>query len=170
MKTWNVMITIKICYTGVVQDKQREGKVPKRRRKNQWHTHSQTQESHNKPTFALIIYVQRTLCQPVWVLNLLLQSEFIQSLLLLTERACFLVVLQPLLAVTLFMPPLPWGFLSPQGRDLVNITNVGLSVSSSLSLLMSGCGSLYLFPSPAGGIFFGDGWAKCWSVNMTKCH
>ena len=29
------MITIKICYTGVVQDKQREGKVPKRRRKNQ---------------------------------------------------------------------------------------------------------------------------------------
>jgi hypothetical protein len=43
------------------------------------------------------------------------------------------------------------GFLNPEGRDLMKTFYLGQSVPRSFSLcVMSGCGSLYLFPSAAG--------------------
>lgn len=45
--------------------------------------------------------------------------------------------------LTLFLPPLPWGSLSPEGRDVMETAHLGLSVSKSLTLCTrSGCGSL----------------------------
>ena len=62
------------------------------------------------------------------------------------------------LALTFFLPPLTWGSMSPEGQDLMKISHLGLSVPRPLTLwILSGCGSLYLFPDTAARSFSDDG-------------
>lgn len=61
-------------------------------------------------------------------------------------------------SLAFFLPPLLQSTLSPKGRDLIDTSHLGLSISRSLMLCtLSGCGSLYLFPStseiPVGAYF-----------------
>ena len=50
------------------------------------------------------------------------------------------------LALILFPPPLPRGSLTPDGRDLMDMSHLGVSVPGCLTLCtLSSCGSLYLF-------------------------
>ena len=58
------------------------------------------------------------------------------------------------LAPTLFLPPLLLGSLNPEGRDLVEKSHLGLSVPRSI--ILSGCGPLYLFSSAAEGSLMMD--------------
>lgn len=64
------------------------------------------------------------------------------------------------LAHALFLSPLFWGFLSPEGSDLIRTSHLGLSVPKSLILcIMSSCESL--FPSAATEERpSDDGWAR----------
>jgi hypothetical protein len=49
---------------------------------------------------------------------------------------------------TLFLSPLLWGSLSAEGRNLMETSHLRLSVARSPTLcIMSGSGSLYMFPS-----------------------
>lgn len=57
------------------------------------------------------------------------------------------------LALILFLPPLLLGSLSPEGRDLIQTSLLGLSVLRPLTLCVLS-ESLYLFPSAAGGSLF----------------
>lgn len=61
------------------------------------------------------------------------------------EGLVFLV--SSFLCLLLLLPPLLWGFLSSEGRDLMETPCLELWVSRSLSLIMSRYGSLYLFSS-----------------------
>jgi hypothetical protein len=68
------------------------------------------------------------------------------------------------------LPPLQ-GSLSPQGSDLIETSHLGLSVPRSFTFCVtSGCGSLHLFPSAAGGSFSEDGWARHWSMSIAGCY
>ena len=63
------------------------------------------------------------------------------------------------------------GSLNTVERDLMETSHLGLSVLRYLTLcIMSGCGSLYLFPSAAGGSFSEDDWARHWSMSIAECH
>lgn len=54
--------------------------------------------------------------------------------------------------------PRPQGSLGPERRDLMETFYLELSIPRSLALcILSGCGSLYLFPSAARGSFSNDG-------------
>ena len=55
-------------------------------------------------------------------------------------------------ALTSFLSPHPQGSLSLKGRGLMETSYLELSLPKSLTLCtLSGCGSLYFFPSTAGG-------------------
>ena len=70
-------------------------------------------------------------------------SEFTCVSALLTQRTLFSWCPPPLLALKLLLPPLPKGFLSPEGRDLVKTSYLGLRAQRSLRLcILSGCRSL----------------------------
>lgn len=72
---------------------------------------------------------------------------------------CLAPLMSSLLALTAFPLPLPLDFLSPEERDLLEISQLGLSVPRSLTFYtMSNCG--YLFPPAAEESFSDDGWAK----------
>lgn len=68
----------------------------------------------------------------------------------------------------------PQGSLNPEAKDLRGHPVLELSVPRCLGLsLTSGCGSLILFPSTAGGSFSHDGWTRHWSMsiqNVIKSH
>jgi hypothetical protein len=65
------------------------------------------------------------------------------------------------LALTLFLPPFLQESLGPEGKDLMEISCLGLAVSRSLTLcILPAYGFLYLFPSAAGGSFPADGRAR----------
>lgn len=73
----------------------------------------------------------------------------------LCEFICVLAVLcleglgslVPYIPLTLSKIPLPQRFLSFKGKDLIVTSHLSLSVLWSLALcIMSGCGSIYLFP------------------------
>lgn len=58
--------------------------------------------------------------------------------------------------------------LNSEGRELMKLFNLGLSVSLSLTLYaLCSYVSLNMFPSIARGI--GDGWARYWSVCRVEC-
>ena len=66
------------------------------------------------------------------------------------------------LAITVFLvPPLLWGSLRLEVRNLMEASCLELSVLRSLTVcIMSDCRSLYLFPCDAGVRFSDDGRAK----------
>lgn len=75
------------------------------------------------------------------------------ALIMLVQRASLAFLVQPLWLI-FFLPSLPQGFLSSEGRNLMKTSHLGLSVLRSLTLsIMSGCRSMYLFPSAAGRSF-----------------
>lgn len=60
----------------------------------------------------------------------------------------------------------PLKFPEPQGRDLMEASHLGLSVSRPLTLCtLSFGGPLYLFPSTSGGSFSHDCWVSHWSMS-----
>jgi hypothetical protein len=62
------------------------------------------------------------------------------------------------LTLILFLSPFLWGSTSPEGKNLMETSYLWPSVLRSLTLyIMSGCHSLYLFPSAAEGSFPDDG-------------
>jgi hypothetical protein len=78
----------------------------------------------------------------------------------LIQKALSPGVLHPLWFLTLFLPPLLWDSLRTEERNL-------METSSLDSLLrMSGCGSLYLFQTAAGGSLPDDGWVKALIYKM----
>lgn len=67
-------------------------------------------------------------------------SEFTCVSALWTQRTLFPWCPPSLLALKLLLPPLPRGFLSPEGRDLVETSHLGLRAQRSLCLcILSGC-------------------------------
>jgi hypothetical protein len=72
---------------------------------------------------------------------------------------------------TLFLLPLPQWSLNPSVKKVMETSNLGPSIPGSLTLcMMSGRGSIYLFPSASGGSF-SDGWlSKTWSMSPAECH
>jgi hypothetical protein len=76
-----------------------------------------------------------------------------------------------LLALTLFWVPVLQSFLSPERRDLIVKSHLGLSVLKSFTLYtFSSCESLYSFLSATRGSFFDDGWARHWSMIIAKSY
>ena len=73
---------------------------------------------------------------------------------MLSQRALFSWCLPPPLALTLLLPPLLQGFLSPVVRDLMETSHLGLSVQKSLILY-----SLLHYSIPS----------LCYSVDFSLC-
>lgn len=74
------------------------------------------------------------------------------------EGPAYLVFLSPV-ALTLFLSP-SLGFLSSEGGDLMETSHVRVGVTSLSVCTLSGCESLYWFPSAAGGSFSSDSQAR----------
>ena len=71
------------------------------------------------------------------------------------------------------LPPLPKGVLSSLERDLMEAFHVGESVPRLLTIcILSGCGSLFLFPSGARGSFsdFGEPELICQIKYPFQCY
>jgi hypothetical protein len=68
------------------------------------------------------------------------------------EGLVFFLVPPSILDPILFLPLLMQGSLSSEGRDLIETSHLGLNIPKGVSC----CGSLYLFPFPAGGCFSDD--------------
>lgn len=116
------------------------------------------------------MYMQRTWYRLTQVLCILLRSVSSHELCSCWFRGpCLLGVLHSLW-LKLFSLPLPQGSLSPEGRDSIETSNLGLNLPSFLTLCTSyGCGFLHLFSS-ASGSFSDDDWAGQWSMSISQCH
>ena len=85
-----------------------------------------------------------------------------------SRRPCFIGVFHPywlLESFCLFFCRVSW--VSPGRRDFVKTSHLRLSFPRSLSAVSS-CGSLYLFPSAAGGSFLDADWAKHWYRSIAE--
>jgi hypothetical protein len=106
------------------------------------------------------------LCRPCACCNSLWVHKCISPA--VSRRPCFLGVLHPHWLLH-SLSPLLQSFLNPEGSDLMETSHLGLTVPRSLTLWsLPSCGSLYLFPSAAGGGFSDDGWARHWSCVILK--
>lgn len=146
----------------------RRKEEPKRRHKSQRPTHSHTQVSHENTKLEVIIYaedlIQReALCLLPWFLEVHISFAHIHL-----EGIVSLVSSIPSGPCTLpassVVFPMPWGEVSDGDTSF-------RALSRSLTLcIMPGCGSLHSFPSASGRSFSDDGWARNWSMSITKCY
>ena len=124
-------------------NKQGEIKEPKKRPKN--HIERNTHLYTHKPFWLGPVHTAILIC----------------VLPLLYLKALFCWWLPSLLALKNLFSHLPHSFLSSEGRDLIETSDLGLSVPGSLkNCTLSSRGSLYLFPYTSGGSFYNDGWAN----------
>lgn len=96
-----------------------QGKEPKRRHKSRRPTLSHTLESHEHTKLETIVCVQRTWCRPVLCLCLLLLSLWVDMAFAQLIEGLVLLLCSILSDLTLFPPPPSQGFLSSEGRDLM---------------------------------------------------
>jgi hypothetical protein len=82
-------------------------------------------------------------------------------------RPCFLGVLCPLWLSQSFCLP-STGFSDPWEEGIDGPFRFG--VLRSLTLCLSSCGSLYLFPNTAGGYVSYESWARHSPMNIAECH
>lgn len=74
-------------------------------------------------------------------------------------------------AFAVFLPPLLHRSLNPEGKGLMEIFDLGMSVPKSLTVFtLPSCGCLCYHPSAAGGNFSNDGWARHLSKKRAECH
>lgn len=143
--------------------KQTERKEAKRWHESRRPAHLYTQESRKNTKLEAIIYTQRIWCRPAQAPCLLLLSLWVYVFWSCWFRGpCFLGILH-LLVCRLFyeVPPSP--------EDLMKMSHSSLSVPRSLPLcILSGCGSLYLFPSTAGESVSDSGWVRNPSASLAS--
>ena len=126
-----------------------------------------TQESHKYTKLEHIIYVHRTCFRPIQVLSILLQSlELIRDFIIVDLKGLvFLLSSIPSGSYTLFFFYTSTWFSDPQDVTLDG-DNLFLTESSKSLILyiMSGYGSLNLFPSALRENFSDDDWTRHWWV------
>lgn len=109
--------------------------------------------------------------RPVQALSMLLQSLWIHMCVgsTVSWRPYFLCAFHSTGSYNL-SPPSSAEFSESEGKGLMATSHLEVSVPwFHMFWMLSGCESLHLFPSLAGGSFSGDGWSWNWSISIREC-